>query len=254
MGKLGFFDSGIGGLTVMQAFRELYPDYDMEYFGDCANCPYGDRPHGEIIELVVRGVEGLVDAGCTIIVLACNTAVAHAVQYLQNERFPSSSGIKILGVTLPGAEKVAELGYRNVGVLATLATVHNRAYRDRVHVLDPNIRITEIAVPGLVNLIEAEKRDIAGIQALLEHAISQFEPNTEAMVLGCTHYPLVREEILAIWGLVHGTPLELIDPGMEAAKKFGSYLERHPEFELSRGGTTHTRLSQSAGPGQSPFA
>lgn len=227
----------------MQAFRELHPEWDMEYFGDCANCPYGDRPHDEIIQLVVHGVEGLVDAGCTIVVLACNTAVAHAVQYLQNERFPNGSGIKVLGVTLPGAEKVAELGYRNVGVLATLATVHNRAYRDRVNVLDPNIRITEIAVPGLVNLIEAKQRDAAGIHALLENAISQFEPNTEALVLGCTHYPIVRDEIVDLWKKVHGTEIVIVDPGMEAAKKFGDYLKRHPEFELSKGGTEKIRLS-----------
>jgi len=243
MGKLGFFDSGIGGLTVMRAFRELYPDLDVEYFGDCANCPYGDRPHEEIIELVVKGVEGLVDAGCSIVILACNTAVAHAVQYLQNERFPEGSGIKVLGVTLPGAEKVAELGFRNVGVLATLATVNNRAYRDRVSVLDPDILITEVAVPGLVNLIEAYERDTAGILALLENAISQFEPNTEALVLGCTHYPIVRNEITDLWEKIHGTEIVIVDPGMEAARKFGDYLRRHPEYELSAGGNENVRFS-----------
>lgn len=86
-------------------------------------------------------------AGCTIVILACNTAVAHAVRHLQQETYPLGSHVKILGVTLPGAEQVVELGLRHVGVLATQATVNNRAYQDRVHVLDPTIVVQEIAIP-----------------------------------------------------------------------------------------------------------
>ncbi len=106
------------------------------------------------------GVDELVLSGCVIIILACNTAVAHAVRYLQQEKYPPGSPVKILGVTLPGAEKVVELGLHHVGVLATQATVNNRTYRDRVQVLNPDILVQEVAAPGLVNLIEQEVQNI----------------------------------------------------------------------------------------------
>ncbi len=243
-GKLGFFDSGIGGLTVLEEFQKLYPDLDTEYFWDWKNCPYGDRSPEEILALVTDWVNELVHAGCTIIILACNTAVAHAVRYLQQEAFPLGSHVKILGVTLPGAEQVVELGLRHVGVLATQATVNNRAYRDRVHVLDPTIKVQEIAVPWLVNLIEAEKKDNWAIEALLQKAIRQFDSQLEALILGCTHYPLVATQIETIWEAIHGTKILLIDPWFEAAVRFGNYLKRHPEFELSRWGTSRIRITK----------
>ena len=85
----------------MNEFIKLYPEFDIVYFGDRANCPYGDRPPEEIITLVEKGVERLVEEGCVIIILACNTAVSQAVKYLQTEKYPPEGGVKILGVTLP---------------------------------------------------------------------------------------------------------------------------------------------------------
>jgi glutamate racemase len=243
-GKLGFFDSGIGGLTVLEAFHELYPDMDMEYFWDCKNCPYGDRNPEEILALVTLGVDELVLSGCVIIILACNTAVAHAVRYLQQEKYPPGSPVKILGVTLPGAEKVVELGLHHVGVLATQATVNNRTYRDRVQVLNPDILVQEVAAPGLVNLIEQEVQNIWEINNLLRKTLKQFDPNIQSLVLGCTHYPLVAQNITQIWQSLHGTPLPLIDPGYEAAKRFGAYVARHPEFMITRGGNRTIQLNR----------
>ncbi len=113
---IGFFDSGIGGLTVLAEFRKRFPEFDYAYFGDRANCPYGDREDEEIVDLTERGVEKLFDQGAEIVILACNTATVHAIRYLQQVRFPDK---KILGVTIPGAERIIESGYRHVGVLAT---------------------------------------------------------------------------------------------------------------------------------------
>lgn len=115
--------------------------------------------------------------------------------------------------------------------------MRNRAYRERVNLLDPNIRISEVAVPGLVNAIEKELGITPEIQELLHGAISNFEPETEALVLGCTHYPIVREEIYETWLRIHGSPIDIIDPGEEAAAGFAAYLKRHPEFELMRNTT-----------------
>ncbi len=93
----------------MKEFQKLYPSFDVIYFGDRANCPYGGRTGAEIQILVESGVDWLAKQGCVIIILACNTAVAHTIRYLQNEKYPLNSGIKILGVTVPGAERVVEL-------------------------------------------------------------------------------------------------------------------------------------------------
>ncbi len=234
IGKLGFFDSGIGGLTVMSEFHARYPEYDMVYFGDRANCPYGDRTHDEIVALVESGVERLIRKWAVIIILACNTAVAEAIRYLQEEKYPLGSGIKILGVTLPWAQKVVELGCKKVGILATASTVKNRAYRERVRLLDSSIVVEEIAVPWLVNLIEAEVRDPKKIEELLRSAINRFDPENEALVLWCTHYPMVRDQIEQLWYEIHGKSISIIDPGREAAEKFGEYLKKHSEFELLR--------------------
>ena len=101
-----------------------------------------------------------------------------------------------------------------------------------------------MAAPGLVNAIEKELGITDEIQAYICEAITQFEPDTEALILGCTHYPIVAEEVLRIWREIHHTPLELIDPGKEAAIRFATYLERHREFELLKGGKRETILTQ----------
>lgn len=237
---IGFFDSGIGGLTVLSEFRKRFPAYDFTYFGDRANCPYGDKSDGEIMEFTALGVERLFEAGSEIVILACNTATVHAIRHLQQVRMPDR---KILGVTIPGAERIVEAGYRHVGVLATEGTVRIKAYKERVHILDDSVSVHEIAAPELVPLIE--KGIVGGpeIRKVLEKHVSEFR-DIEALVLGCTHYPLVRNELEP---LVPG--VEIVDPGRESAKKFGDYLRRHPEIErrLSRGGKTTVNFSGDGG-------
>jgi glutamate racemase len=270
MAKLGFFDSGIGGLTVMRSFETLYPDFDMVYFGDRANCPYGNKSSEEIFSLVLSGVEFLISRGATIIILACNTAVSHAIWKLQNEVYPEGCGIKILWITLPGAEKVREGGFNSVCVLATTATVLSWAYRSRVKILSPNAYVQEIALPWLVDEIEKnpkieelilqsgkkteyalqnfeiecvpfsatrflkeiENIEVNGrINTLLDLFLSTIHLKMEVMVLWCTHYPLVLENIKSILlnhPLQNG--IQFVDPGNSAAEKFHSYLQRHPEY------------------------
>ena len=200
-----FFDSWIGGLAVLQEFRKILPEYDYLYFGDNARCPYGGLDDATIRQYTEEGVEFLFNQGATIVILACNTATAHAIRYLQQVRFPDK---KILGVTIPGAERVTEGGYRKVGILATESTVRNRAYKERVHIIDNTIQIQEIAAPELVPLIEA------GI--FNGKLIEQIRPG-----------------------------LDIIDPGFESAKKFVEYLQKHPEIEknLSRDGKVWYKMS-----------
>lgn len=132
-----------------------------------------------------------------------------------------------------------ESGYRHVGVLATEGTVRIRAYKERVHILDDSVSVHEIAAPELVPLIEAGITEGEEIRAALVPKLARFE-NIEALVLGCTHYPLVRKEIESILPGV-----TIVDPGEEAAIKFGAYLLRHPEIEMkiTRNGTLKTEFS-----------
>jgi glutamate racemase len=269
-GKLGFFDSWVGGLSVMAEFKALYPELDMVYFGDRANCPYGDRAPEEILTLTLAGVARLVEAGCVIIIIACNTAAAHAIVYLQNVVYPHGCGVKILGVTIPGVEAALEFAefvgknsrlspipLHTIGVLATQVTVNARVYSRKMQEHISDAQVIEIAVPWLVDLIESgatiwtagqitlalDPSMITEIQTLLHQQLSLFAPELTGLtlpitlVLGCTHYPLVQEHIEQVWREIYGVPVELINPGRAAAEEFNSYLMRHAEFSLSKKAT-----------------
>lgn len=158
--------------------------------------------------------------------------MAHAISYLQQVRFPDR---KILGVTIPGAEKVIEAGYRKIGVLATESSVKSRAYKERVHFHDDTIHVQEIAAPELVPLIEQGRFDENETVQHVHTYLRSFDSDIETLVLGCTHYPLIRHHIESIF-----PNLPIIDPGQESALKFRDYLDRHGDIEknLSRGGET----------------
>lgn len=149
---IGIFDSGSGGLTFLAAMERRHPEWSYLYHADYANCPYWERPPEEIQSLTIAGVQKLFDAGASLVILACNTASAWTLRKLQTEIFPDK---KILGVTIPGAEKVVELWLKNVTVFATEQTVKSRTYAERVRILDADTVVDEIAISGdLVREIE----------------------------------------------------------------------------------------------------
>ncbi|MBX9809165.1 glutamate racemase [Candidatus Gracilibacteria bacterium] len=221
---IGFFDSGLGGKVVMEAFQKEFPHIPMILEMDRENAPYGNKTGEEIRNLTKKGVEKLYARGADIIILACNTASVHALRWLQQEVFV---GKHILGVTVPGAEAVIEKGFSKIGVLATDATVKTRMYKERVHILDDSVIVEEIGAPGLVPLIEQGITEGSEIETLLEEYLSQFSPNIEGLILGCTHYPLIQESIENVWKKLYNKQLpNLIDPGIESAIKFKSWIER----------------------------
>jgi len=222
---LWFFDSWLGWQTVMDAFRQEYPDIAMILEMDREHAPYGGRNGDEICELTYAGVERLFDRGADVVILACNTASVHALRPMQQEIFVWRH---ILGVTVPWAEAVVDGGYKKIWVLATEATVRTRMYKERVHILDDRVIVEEVGAPGLVPLIEEWVTDGEAIDILLREYLSRFSPDIEALVLGCTHYPLIRVAIENIWTHVHHTKTpDIIDPGVEAAKRFNGWMERH---------------------------
>ncbi len=219
---LWFFDSGLGGQVVMEAFQNEFPNIPMILEMDRKNAPYGDKTGAEIRELTKKWVEKLYTRGADVVILACNTASVHALRWMQREVFV---GRHILGVTVPWAEAVVERGYKKIWVIATEATVRTRMYKERVHILDNSIMLEEVGASGLVPLIEQGIVSGIEIDILLREYLSQFSSDIEALVLGCTHYPLIRESIDCIWIELYGnkTP-DLIDPGLEAAKKFRRWM------------------------------
>jgi glutamate racemase len=221
---LWFFDSWLGWQVTMEAFRKEFPDIVMILEMDRANCPYGGRSRDDIRELTAAWVQRLFDRGADVVIIACNTASVNALCWMQQERF---RGRHILWVTVPGAEAVVDGWYHHIGVLATEATVRTRMYKERVHILDDSIRVEEIGAPWLVPLIEQGIISGDAISVLLRDYLWQFSPDIEALVIGCTHYPLIRESIEQAWNEVHHTKIpDLIDPGEEAAKRFRGWMER----------------------------
>ncbi len=221
---LWFFDSWLGGRVVMEAFQKEFPDIVMLLEMDREHAPYGGKSWEEIRILTKAWVDKLFARWADVVILACNTASVHALRWLQQEVYV---GRHILWVTVPWAEAVVESGYKKIGVLATEATVRTRMYRERVHILDDSIIVEEVGAPGLVPLIEQGIVSWDEIDSLLREYLSQFSPDIEALVLGCTHYPLIRESIEKMWHDLFGEKVVLINPGKEAAKKMAGWMKRH---------------------------
>jgi glutamate racemase len=223
-----FFDSWLGGKVVMEEFKKEFPMIEMILEMDRDNAPYGSRESTDIRELTKRWVEKLFARWADVVILACNTASVHALRWLQQEIFV---GKHILWVTVPGAEAVVEWWYKKIWVLATEATVRSRMYKERVHILDDSVHIEEISAPWLVPLIEQGTISWNEVDILLWEYFAQFSPDIEALVLWCTHYPLIRESIDRAWSRVHkNEPPDIIDPGYEAARKFQSWMERKQDL------------------------
>lgn len=243
---IGIFDSGSGGLTFLAAMKRRYPEWSYIYHADYDHCPYGDRDPEEIQSLTIAGVQKLFDAGAAIVILACNTASAWTLRKLQNEIFPDK---RILGVTIPWAEKVVELGLKEVTVFATEQTVKSKTYADRVRILDSDTIVHEIAISGdLVREIEdllPVKRcrsmedfqklfslytadgwncDTVEWSSLVEKYFLAYstQMHYDAVVLGCTHYSYIKKPLQIIF-----PGLKIIDPSEEAAEKLALYIAKH---------------------------
>ena len=215
---VGFFDSGVGGRCVLDAFRRLCPDEPVVYVADSENCPYGNKPPEEIVRLSKRIAADLIGRGCEVVVVACNTATAAAIDELRNE-WP-----EIPFVGMEPAVKPAALGSKSgvVGVLATRGTFNGRLYRETSSKVADAVRIIECVADEFVDLVE--RGVVSGVEA--EDAVRRrIEPliaaGADRIVLGCTHFPHLKH----LMENVADGRAEIVDPSDAVARRIAEVLK-----------------------------
>ena len=267
MAKIGVFDSGYGGLTILEAIRKEIPEYDYLYLGDNARAPYGTHSFDVIYRYTLQAVNYLIEQDCALIILACNTASAKALRTIQqtylvsrNIGIPESRRVNVLGVIRPTVEAVPEMTKTgHVGILATPATVSSESYVLELEKIAKSqelraksLVVTQQACPMWVPLIEAGEHTQEGADYFVEKYIREIlakDPQIDTLVLGCTHYPLLIEKIeKSLKSKVESQKIQIISQGDLVAKSLADYLTRHPEYreQLSTNGTCHYLTTENA--------
>lgn len=194
---IGFFDSGLGGLTSVQELHRQLPEEKVIYYGDTARTPYGSKSPETIREFATQIVDYLVAKDTKMIIIACNTATAHALDSLR-ERYPD---MPIIGVVEPTARRVVNDGCRKVGVIATKATISSDVYGKSLRAMDPDIEVHSLACPAIVPLVEEGLSTGEIMELTVRHYMDDFVRNNDFrdLILGCTHYPLVAGHIRKLY-------------------------------------------------------
>ncbi len=233
---VGVFDSGLGGLTVFDAVTKRLPDVDFVYYGDNSRAPYGVRDADDVYELTKMGVERLWDAGCDLVILACNTASAAALRRMQDGWIPADK--RVLGVFVPLIESLTErewgdnsppreVSVKNVALFATPATVSSRAFQRELAFRAIGVDVEAQPCGGLVDAIEDGDEILA--EALVRShvdALKRRMPHPEAAILGCTHYPLMQDTFQAALG----EGVKVYSQANLVAESLADYLERRPNL------------------------
>jgi len=242
---IGVFDSGYGGLTVLKEFVKLLPEYDYCYFGDNARSPYGTRSFETVYRYTFECVRHLFDEGCKLVILACNTASAKALRTIQQRDLPlHDSQRRVLGVIRPSAESIGKYTRSgHVGVLGTVGTVQSDSYTIEITKINPHIKVYQEACPMWVPLVENNEYQKDGADYFVRQHIDnlfQQSPDIDAIILACTHYPLLIDKISKY------TPsgVHILSMGGIVAESLADYLRRHPEME-SRLGKNKIRVFQT---------
>lgn len=233
---VGVFDSGLGGLTVLDAVARRLPEVPFVYYGDNAHTPYGVRDPDDIFALTCRGVERLWAEGCDLVILACNTASAVALRRMQERWLPKDK--RVLGVFVPLIEALTErqwgdnsppreVAVKHVALFATPATVSSRAFQRELAFRAIGVDVEAQPCGGVVDAIE--QGDMILAEALVRshvEALLRRMPHPEAAILGCTHYPLMED----VFQDALGPQVTVYSQPRIVAESLADYLERHPEF------------------------
>lgn len=237
-GPIGVFDSGYGGLTVLQEFIRVLPEYDYLYLGDNARAPYGNRSFDVVHEFTLEAVNYLKNQGCKLVILACNTSSAKALRTIQQiDLAHSDANFRVLGVIRPSTETIGALSKNNsIGILGTPGTIHSESYKIELEKLSPSSRIFQHACPMWVPLIESNQHHTELGKKIIQNDIKELlskERSIDTILLACTHYPLILEQIQDFVG----PSISVISQGPIVADKLKDYLSRN-EFmqkQISRG-------------------
>ncbi len=220
-GSIGIFDSGLGGLLIGKAIQRFLPQYSYVYLGDSKNLPYGEKTHNQVYKLTEKGIKYLFEKeNCGLVIVACNTASARALRKIQKKY----KDRKVLGVLIPAAEEAGR--YEVIGVLATNGTVSSQSFPMEIKKINKRAKIFQNPAPALVPLIE--KGDIQScIPYLHKYLLPLLNKNIEALVLGCTHYPILKKEIKKIIG----KDIKIISQDEVVPRKLKTYLKKHSEID-----------------------
>ncbi len=231
---IGIFDSGLGGLLVLKEIQKKIPHTSYIYLGDTLHVPYGNRSDEAVYDLTKKACDFLFAEGCDLIVLACNTATAKALRRLQQEYLPQlptrAKKRNILGVIRPVAEYVSQKSYGRVGVMGTRGTVNSGAYVVELKNQKEGLEVFQQATPLLVPMIEEGWSQSPEIKSVLEKYLAPLaQKQIDTLILGCTHYPIIIEEIRKqLPGCFVPNPGEIV------ANSLVDYLARHPEFQENK--------------------
>lgn len=250
LGPIGIFDSGYGGLTILDAIRKQLPQYDYLYLGDNARAPYGARSFDVVYEFTRQAVEHLFSRGCTLVILGCNTASAKALRTIQQHDLPQwgDPDRRVLGVIRPTVEAIGAITHsRHVGILATEGTIRSNSYTLEINKLYPDVTVTGQACPLWAALVEAGEADSPGTDYFVEKRVRQLmqaDPLIDTIILGCTHYPLLLNSLRRYVP----EQVNIIPQGAYVSASLADYLLRHPTIErrCSRQGTVSYLTTENA--------
>jgi glutamate racemase len=223
--KIGIFDSGLGGLIIAKAIRKAMPEYDYVYLGDTKRVPYGNRSHDAVFQFTKEAVDFLFKKeNCAIIIVACNTASARALRQIQENylanNFPDR---KVIGVLIPASEEASK--YEKVGIIATVGAVSSNTFVTEIQKINNKIKVFQSPASMLVPLAEEGENFLVKpfLQKYLKPLISK---KINALVLGCTHYPIFKKEIKKILP----KNIKIISQDEVIPKKLKNYFDRHKEI------------------------
>jgi len=240
MGPIGIFDSGYGGLTILSDIRDRLPDYDYLYLGDNARAPYGTRSFDIVYEFTLQAVNELFDRGCELVILACNTASAKALRSIQQYKLPLiNNERRVLGVIRPSTEVIGQYTRTNyIGILATQGTVSSNSYVIEIKKFSPQCKVFQHACPLWVPLIENNEHLTPEGKEFIRkdvEALMAMNKRIDTIVLGCTHYPILKEYIESIVA----DNVKVVAQGKIVADSLADYLLRHPwiDSKCTKNGT-----------------
>ena len=248
-GPIGIFDSGYGGLTILHGIRQLLPQYDYLYFGDNARAPYGIRSFDVVYQFTRQAVIKMFQMGCQLVILGCNTASAKALRSIQQRDLTElDPERRVLGIIRPTAEVIGSLTKsRHVGLLATEGTIKSKSYDIEIAKFFPDIKVSGVACPFWVPLVEYNEVDSPGADYFVKKRIDELmmkDNNIDAIILGCTHFPLLIPKIVK-----YVDPgIRIIPQGEYVARSLQNYLLRHPDMEqrCTRTGTCQYYTTENA--------